>query len=136
MILYMNQIFNNYDIKSIIKLLLYELAKNSEKDKSLSKLIFQIFELMRRKCNNEEIIKILFSLIKENPNENLNENQNENQNENNEIKNNEIIENNNNYNNNNIYDYETCYDRIIILLNITDFVFPQMAIFEEWDKYT
>ena len=124
MIFYMNQIFNNYDLESIIKLLLYELTKNSEKDKPLSKLIFQLFEVMRRKCNNEELIKILFSLIKEKDNENPNVNQNEN-----EIQNEREI---NNYNNN--YNYETCYDWIIILIPTSNNLFKNINNFKKYFK--
>lgn len=94
MIFYMNQIFNNYDIESIIKILLNELKKNNENtdmNKSLSKLIFQLFEVMRKKNDNVELLKILFSLIKKDENQ---------------------IENNN-YNN---YDYESCYEWITILV--------------------
>ena len=96
MIFYMNHIFNNYDIESIIKILMIELQKNNDNtdiSKSLSKLIFQLFEVMRKKCNNEELLKILFSLIKEKQNQN-------------EIDN----------NNSNNYDYETCYEWITILV--------------------
>ena len=124
MIFYMNQIFNNYDLESIIKLLLYELTKNSEKDKPLLKLIFQLFEVMRRKCNNEELIKILFSLIKEKDNENPNVNQNEN-----EIQNEREI---NNYNNN--YNYETCYDWIIILIPTSNNLFKNINNFKKYFK--
>ena len=95
MIFYMNHIFNNYDIESIIKILMIELRKsndNTDIGKSLSKLIFQLFEVMRKKCENEELLKILFSLIKENQNE---------------------IDNSNNKNN---YDYEACYEWITILV--------------------
>ena len=109
MIFYMNQIFNNYDLESIIKLLLIELNKskiNQEEDKSLTKLIFQLFEVMRRKCNNEELVKILFSLIKENENK---------------------IDNNN-FNN---YDYESCYEWITLLIPSCNNIFNNLNNFKK-----
>ena len=109
MIFYMNQIFNNYDLESIIKLLLIELNKskiNQEEDKSLTKLIFQLFEVMRRKCNNEELVKILFSLIKENEN-NID---------------------NNNFNN---YDYESCYEWITLLIPSCNNIFNNLNNFKK-----
>ena len=112
MIFYMDQIFNNYDIESIIKLLLNESAKNNNStdiDKSLSKLIFQLFEIMRRKFNNEELIKILFSLIKENEEETEN----------------------NIYNN---YDYETCYEWIILLIPSSVESFNNINNFKKYFK--
>ena len=112
MIFYMDQIFNNYDIESIIKLLLNESAKNNnnpEIDKSFSKLIYQLFEVMRRKCKNEELIKILFSLLKENEEE---------------------IENNI-YNN---YDYETCYEWITLLIPSSIEHFSNINNFKKYFK--
>jgi hypothetical protein len=76
---------------------------------------------MRRKCNNEELIKILFSLIKGKDNENPNEIPNEN----NEIE-------NNNYNNN--YDYETCYEWIIILMPSCNITFKNINNFKKYFK--
>ena len=114
MIFYMNQIFNNYDIESIIKLFLIELKKNNDDsniEKSLKKLIFQMYEVMRRKINNEELIKILFSLIKEKDNENLLES--------------------NNYND---YDYETLYDWITLLVPSCGNIFNNLNNFKKYFK--
>ena len=111
MIFYMNDIFNNYDLESIIKLLLIELNNNKEDkdiEKSLCKLIFQLFEVMRRKCNNEELIKILFSLIKENENENNIPN--------------------NNFNN---YDYESCYEWISMIVQSCNNIFNNLNSFKK-----
>ena len=110
----MNQIFNNYDIESIIKLFLIELKKNNDDsniEKSLKKLIFQMYEVMRRKINNEELIKILFSLIKEKENENLLES--------------------NNYND---YDYETLYDWITLLVPSCGNIFNNLNNFKKYFK--
>ena len=114
MIFYMNQIFNNFDLESIVKMLISLLKKNNENtdiDKSLSKLIFQLFEVMRKKCDNEELLKILFSLLKEN------ENQNE-------------IENSINNN----YDYETCYNWITILVPSCSKTFNNLNDFKKYFK--
>ena len=114
MIFYMNQIFNNYDIESIIKLFLIELKKNNDDsniEKSLKKLIFQMYEVMRRKINNEELIKILFSLIKEKDNENSLES--------------------NNYND---YDYETLYDWITLLVPSCGNIFNNLNNFKKYFK--
>ena len=112
MIFYMNQIFNNYDIESIVKLLLNELKKNNNNtdiDKSLSKLIFQLFEIMRRKYDNEELIKILFSLIKKSENENENNNLSD-------------------------YDYETCYEWIALLTPSCESIFNNLNNFKKCFK--
>jgi hypothetical protein len=81
-------------------------------DKSLCKLIVQLFEVMRRKCNNEELLKILFSLLKETDNDN----------ENNE---------NNNYNYNN-YDYETCYEWMASLVPSCSNIFTNLNNFKKY----
>ena len=115
MIFYLTQIFNNYDLESIIKLLLIELNKcnkeDNEIDKSLNKLIFQFFEVIRKKCNNEDLIKILFSLIKENKTENNIEN-----------------------NNFNDYDYEACYEWITLLVPSCNNIFNNINNFKKLFK--
>ena len=114
MVFYMNQIFNNYDLESIIKLLMIELKKsNSESniDKSLKKLIIQLYEVMIRKCNNEELLKILFSLIKETDNENTSE-----------------------YNPYNDYDYESLYDWIALLVPSCGNIFNNLNNFKKYFK--
>ena len=94
MIYYMKNVFNKYDIEIIIKSILIELKKlkavnnnninnnNNEieiveiksndehniEDNSLYKLIFQLYEIIIRKCEHEELIKMFFEIIKENKN--------------------------------------------------------------------
>ena len=117
MIFYMNQIFNNYDIESILKLLLNHLMKaNTEEklDNSLSKLIFQLFEVMRRKCNNEELVKILFSLINE-KDENVNNGA-------------ETNDNNGNYK----CDYEVCIEWITVLSPGCGNIFNNSNLFKKY----
>jgi len=114
MVFYMNQIFNSYDLESIIKLLMVELKKSntdSNIDKSLKKLIAQLYEVMIRKCNNEELLKILFSLIKEIDNENPQE-----------------------YNGYNDYDYETLYDWITLLVPSCGNIFNNLNNFKKYFK--
>lgn len=114
MVFYMNQIFNNYDLESIIKLLMIELKKNntdSNIDKALKKLIIQLYEVMLRKCNNEELAKILFSLIKETDNQNVPE-----------------------YNGYNDYDYETLYDWIALLVPSCGNIFNNLNNFKKYYK--
>ena len=111
MIYYMNKIFNKYDIENIIKVLLIELKKikninnnyisdntnkneNEEKNKedgSLYKLIFQLYEIIIRKYENEELIKMFFSIMKGN----------------NELE----------FANNKKYDYDTFFDWLTNLVN-------------------
>jgi len=114
MVFYMNQIFNSYDLESIIKLLMVELKKSntdSNIDKSLKKLIAQLYEVMIRKCNNEELLKILFSLIKEIDNETPQE-----------------------YNSYNDYDYETLYDWITLLVPSCGNIFNNLNNFKKYFK--
>ncbi len=117
MIFYTNQIFNNYDIESIVKILLNLLNKNNgdtDIEKSLCKLIVQLFEVMRRKCNNEELLKILFSILKESDNDNENN------------------ENNNNYITYNNYDYETCYEWMASLVPSCNNIFTNLNTFKKY----
>ena len=114
MVFYMNQIFNSYDLESIIKLLMIELKKSntdSNIDKALKKLIIQLYEVMIRKCNNEELLKILFSLIKETDNENASE-----------------------YSAYNDYDYETLYDWIALLVPSCGNIFNNLNNFKKYFK--
>ena len=84
MIYYMKDLFNKYDIETILKLMLIELKQlkhinnNEEKnddvvninvdtnqeDNTLYKLIFQLYEIIIRKYEQEELLKMFFSIIK------------------------------------------------------------------------
>ena len=86
MIYYMKKVITKDDIEAIIKLMLIELNKlkissdnNNEEnvadynsteknidENSINKLIFQLYEIIIRKYEPEELIKMLFSIIKEN----------------------------------------------------------------------
>ena len=58
MIFYLNQIFNDSDMESIVKSLLENINKNA--DKNLSKLSHELLEIIRKKYNNEKIFNILY----------------------------------------------------------------------------
>ena len=63
MIFYMNQIFNTYDIESILKILLFSI--NDINDKTINKLSNQLLEIIKKKCDNEELFKSVYSLLGE-----------------------------------------------------------------------
>ena len=63
MIFYMNYIFNTYEIESILKLLLFSI--NDINDKTLIKLSNQLLEIIKKKCDNEELFKSVYSLLGE-----------------------------------------------------------------------
>ena len=63
MIFYMNYIFNTYEIESILKLLLFSI--NDINDKTLIKLSNQLLEIIKKKCDNEELFKSVYSLLSE-----------------------------------------------------------------------
>ena len=63
MIFYMNQIFNTYDIESILKILLFSI--NDINDKTVIKLSNQLLEIIKKKCDNEELFKSVYSLLAE-----------------------------------------------------------------------
>ena len=63
MIFYMNYIFNTYEIESILKLLLFSL--NDINDKTLIKLNNQLLEIIKKKCDNEELFKSVYGLLAE-----------------------------------------------------------------------
>ena len=132
MIYYMKNFFNKYDIETIIKLMLIELKKlktskinqnenddeiviqnlDEEKnieDNALYKLIFQIYEIIIRKYEHEELIKMLFSLIKQN-------NETDKLNDNNEL------------------DYETCFDWLTNLLSTDPSFFEGLTNFKKYFK--
>lgn len=63
MIFYMNQIFNSYEIESILKILLFSISEMN--DKTINKLSIQLLEIIKKKCDNEELFKIVYSLMSE-----------------------------------------------------------------------
>ena len=132
MIYYMKNFFNKYDIETIIKLMLIELkklktSKNNQnenddeiviqnldeekniEDNALYKLIFQIYEIIIRKYEHEELIKVLFSLIKQN-------NETDKLNDNNEL------------------DYETYFDWLTNLLSTDPSFFEGLTNFKKCSK--
>ena len=132
MIYYMKNFFNKYDIETIIKLILIELkklktSKNNQnenddeiviqnldeekniEDNALYKLIFQIYEIILRKYEHEELIKMLFSLIKQN-------NETDKLNDNNEL------------------DYETYFDWLTNLLSTDPSFFEGLTNFKKYFK--
>jgi hypothetical protein len=84
MIYYMKDLFNKYDIETILKLMLIELKQlkhvnnnedknddvvninvdTNQEDNTLYKLIFQLYEIIIRKYEQEELLKMFFSIIK------------------------------------------------------------------------
>ena len=127
----MKNLFNKYDIETIIKSMLIELNKlksllndnkndedivvnNNEEernieDNSLYKLIFQLYEIIKRKYEQDELIKMLFSIIKE-------YNESDNSNKNNE------------------FDFETCFDWISNLTSSDSNVFENLNSFKKYFK--
>ena len=63
MIFYMNKIFNTYSIESILKILLFSI--NELNDKTITKLSDQLLEIIKKKCDNEELFKSVYSLLGE-----------------------------------------------------------------------
>ena len=63
MIFYMNNIFNTYEIESILKILLFSI--NDLNDKTITKLSNQLLEIIKKKCDNEELFKSVYSLLSE-----------------------------------------------------------------------
>ena len=133
MIYYMKGVFNKYDIEIIIKSMLIELKKiksannnnnNDEQDEiviqndnegqniednSLYKLIFQLYEIIIRKYEHEELIKMLFSIIKLN-------NESDNSNNNKEM------------------DYETYFDWLTNLISSDPISFETLTNFKKYFK--
>ena len=84
MIYDMKDLFNKYDIETILKLMLIELKQlkhvnnnedknddvvninvdTNQEDNTLYKLIFQLYEIIIRKYEQEELLKMFFSIIK------------------------------------------------------------------------
>ena len=113
MIYYLKNVFNKYDYEIIVKIILKELNKiknnNREEDMALSKLIFQLFEIIIRICENEELLRILFSLIKDEH------------------------ENEGNINSENI-EYDTCYEWILTLSKNNPQIFENLNNFKKYFK--
>ena len=63
MIFYMNQIFDIYEIESILKILLFSFSNSN--DKTLIKLSNELLEIIRKKCDNEELFKTVYGLLRE-----------------------------------------------------------------------
>ena len=63
MIFYLNDIFTNYDIELILKILLFSI--NDFNNKTLKKLSFDLLEIIKKRCNNEELFQIVYSLLGE-----------------------------------------------------------------------
>ena len=115
MIYYLKNVFNKYDFENIIKIILKELRRiNSnneikEEDASLSKLIFQLYEIIIRICEHDELIRILFSIMKDS------------------------IETEENKSNDNI-DYNTCYEWILNLIKNNPQIFENINNFKKYFK--
>ena len=132
MVYYMKNFFNKYDIETIIKLMLIELkklktSKNNQnenddeiviqnldeekniEDNALYKLIFQLYEIIIRKYEHEELIKMLFSLIKQN-------NESDKSNVNKEL------------------DYETYFDWLTNLISTDPSIFEGLTNFKKYFK--
>ena len=62
MIFYMTQIFTSNDIKIIVKLLMIKISMG---EKSLSKLSYELLDLIRKKWKIEDIYKGIFNLLEE-----------------------------------------------------------------------
>ena len=62
MIFYIPNIFNDYDISTIVKLTITHI---SSKDSELIKLCNQLLEIIRKKCDNIIIFKAIFELLKD-----------------------------------------------------------------------
>ena len=61
MIFYLNNIFTIYDIELILKILLFSI--NDFKIKTLKKLSYDLLEIIKKKCDNEELFQSVYSLL-------------------------------------------------------------------------
>ena len=61
MIFYLNNIFTIYDIELILKILLFSI--NDFKIKTLKKLSYDLLEIIKKKCDNEELFQSIYSLL-------------------------------------------------------------------------
>ena len=63
MIFYLNDIFTTYDIELILKLLLFSI--NDLNKKNLKKLTYDLLDIIKKKCDNEELFQSVYSLLGE-----------------------------------------------------------------------
>ena len=63
MIFYLHQIFDRYEIETILKALLFTV--NDINDRTIHKLNLQLLDIMKKKCDNEELFKSVYSLLSE-----------------------------------------------------------------------
>ena len=63
MIFYLKDIFTTYDIELILKILLFSI--NDLEIKSLKKLSYDLLEIIKKKCDNEELFQSVYSLLGE-----------------------------------------------------------------------
>ena len=63
MIFYLNDIFTTYDIELILKLLLFSI--NDLNVKTLKKLSNDLLDIIKKKCDNEELFQSVYSLLGE-----------------------------------------------------------------------
>ena len=63
MIFYLNDIFSTYDIELILKILLFSI--NDTNIKTLKKLSYDLLEIIKKKCDNEELFQSVYSLLGE-----------------------------------------------------------------------
>ena len=63
MIFYLKDIFTMYDIELILKILLFSI--NDSNVKSLKKLSYDLLDIIKKKCDNEELFQIIYSLLGE-----------------------------------------------------------------------
>ena len=61
MVFYLNNIFTIYDIELILKILLFSI--NDFKIKTLKKLSYDLLEIIKKKCDNEELFQSVYSLL-------------------------------------------------------------------------
>ena len=128
MIYYMYNFFSKYDIENIIKLMLIQIKKlkqenivsdndenennpHNNEETSVYKLIFQLYVIILRKNEGENLIKIFFSIIK-----GMNE-----------------LEPSNNGNNNN-YDFDTFFDWLTNLIKSNPNFLENQITFKKYFK--
>ena len=63
MIFYLNDIFTIYDIELILKILLFSL--NDSNIKTLKNLSHDLLDIIKKKCDNEELFQSVYSLLSE-----------------------------------------------------------------------
>ena len=63
MIFYLKDIFTTYEIELILKIILFSI--NDLDVKSVKKLSYDLLEIIKKKCDNEELFQIVYSLLGE-----------------------------------------------------------------------